>query len=272
MSDFVAVALLLLVLAAVVVVATSVYKRVTIFEYQVGLRYRNGRFVDQLGPGLHWVFEPSTKVKVLDTRTSALTVAGQELVTSDGITVKISLAVQQRIADPVLATHAVDNYYIATYTALQIALREAVGAMSIDDVLRRREEIGVDVLRRSLEPARAVGVEILAVDVKDLMLPPASKKLFAQVIEARQRGLADLEKARGETAALRSLANAARMVQANPALLQLRLLQQLESTSGNTVMLGMPANSTPVPVRGAVPADATTKGKTQADAGADRDA
>ena len=176
MPDFVTVALLILVLAVVFVIVSSVYKRITIFEYQVGLRYRNGRFVDQLVPGSHWIFDPSTKVKVIDIRTSGVGVAGQELVTADGISVKISLAVQQRVADPVVASHAVDNYYMAAYTAVQIALREAVGAMTIDDVLQRREDIGAEVFRRSVEPARAVGVEILSVDLRDLM-PPASKKL-----------------------------------------------------------------------------------------------
>jgi regulator of protease activity HflC (stomatin/prohibitin superfamily) len=163
--------------------------------------------------------------------------------------VKLSLAVQQRITDPVLATHSIDNYYMATYAAVQVALRETVGVMTTDDVLKRRDEIGAEVLRRSREPAAAVGVELVSVDLRDLMLPPQSKKLFAEVVEARQHGLAALEKARGETAALRSLSNAARMVEASPSLLQLRLLQQLESTSGNTVLLGMPASGMPVPVR-----------------------
>ena len=271
MPDLATVGLLLLVLVVAFVVAMNVFKRVTIYEYQVGLRYRNGRYVDQLAAGTHWIFEPSTKVKVMDVRASSVSVAGQELVTADGITVKISLAVQQRIADPVVASHAVDNYYLAAYSAVQVALREAVGAMTIDDVLQRREEIGAEVLTRSQEPASAVGVELLKVDVRDLMLPPASKKLFAQVIEARQRGLADLEKARGETAALRSLANAARMVEANPALLQLRLLQQLESTSGNTVLLGMPASAAPLPVRHVEPVKASSKGGPRRGPATDRD-
>jgi regulator of protease activity HflC (stomatin/prohibitin superfamily) len=92
-------------------------------------------------------------------------------------------------------------------------------------------------------------MELMSVDVKDLMFPGPLKKVFAQVIEARQQGLASLEKARGETAAMRSLANAARMVDDNPSLLQLRILQQLESTSGNTVVLGLPAGSGPLPIR-----------------------
>jgi regulator of protease activity HflC (stomatin/prohibitin superfamily) len=126
--------------------------------------------------------------------------------------------------------------------------------MTLDDVIAKRNEIGPEVVRRSHDAIRKLGVELETVDVKDLMLPAATKRLLSQVIDARQKGLAALEKARGETAALRSLANAARMVEANPSLLQLRLLQQLESTSGNTVLLGMPASAAPIPVRSVPPA------------------
>ena len=175
-------------------------------------------------------------------------IAGQELITSDGISVKLSLAVQQRLADPVVAIHEVQDYQGALYSLVQVALRETVSAMPIDDLLQHRETIGSEVLRRSVEPARAIGIELVAVDVKDLMFPGPLKKLFAQVIEARQQGLASLERARGETAALRSLANAARLVDGSPSLLQLRLLQQIEATSGNTVVLGMPSSSALLPL------------------------
>jgi regulator of protease activity HflC (stomatin/prohibitin superfamily) len=121
--------------------------------------------------------------------------------------------------------------------------------MTIDDLLQHRTGVGPAVLERSAEPAKAVGVELVAVDVKDLMFPGPLKRTFAQVVEARQQGLAALEKARGETAALRNLANAARMVESNPSLLQLRLLQQLETSSGNTLVLGFPSSTTPLPVR-----------------------
>ena len=70
------------------------------------------------------------------------------------------------------------------------------------------------------------------------MLPGDLKRIFAQEVAARKEGLAALERARGETAALRNLANAARMIEDNPALMQLRLLQQLGTTGGNTVVLG----------------------------------
>ena len=222
---------------------------ITIFEYQRGLKYVGGRLAGLIGPGQHWIFRPSTHVDYIDIRETLMVIQGQEVVSSDTVSVKVSVVARYKVADPVVAYTRVESYYQATYTLLQIAMRETVGALTIDDVLQKREEIGAEILRRCVDQAKALGVELIAVDVRDLMFPGALKKTFAQVLEARQQGLAALEKARGETAALRSLANAARMVEANPSLLQLRLIQQLEATRGHTIVLGMPASSTPLPLR-----------------------
>ncbi|MBI4316920.1 MAG: hypothetical protein HY675_00400 [Chloroflexi bacterium] len=82
------------------------------------------------------------------------------------------------------------------------------------------------------------------------MFPGELKKVFSQVVKARQEGLAALEKARGETAALRNLANAARLVEEKPTLLQIRMLQQLGEGSGNILVLGVPPAGMPLPLRG----------------------
>ena len=261
--------LVALLAATTLLLLRSAVAAVTVAEYQQGLKYRNGRFAGLLGAGRHWIYRPSTTVELVDTRLSFVPIGGQEVVTSDGISVKLSLAVQMRVVDPVAAMHEVDSDHLATYTFVQVALRETVGALPIDDLLGNREAIGPEVLRRSIEPARAIGIELVGIDVKDLMFPGPLKRLFAQVIEARQQGLASLEKARGETAALRSLANAARLVDANPSLLQLRLLQQLESTSGNTIVLGMPSSATPLPLRTEPPTggSALASGPDQSDPG-----
>ncbi len=245
MPDVVTIAVAIVVVLALLGIR-SLFERVTVYEFQKGLLYRNGHFVKLVGAGRHWVYRPSTSIRIVDARISVESVPGQEVVTSDGVSVRISLAVQQKVIDPVAAMHEVDDYHGAVYSAIQVALRETVGAQTIDDLLQKRDAIGPEVLQRSAEAARAIGVELIAVAVRDLMFPGPMKKLFAQVVEARQQGLATLERARGETAALRSLANAARMVEANPSLVQLRMLQQLESNSGNTVVLGMPSGVAPV--------------------------
>src|SRR5208283_2216203 len=82
-------------------------------------------------------------------------------------------------------------------------------------------------------------------DVKDIMFPGEMKKAFSQVVKAQKEGQAALERARGETAALRNLANAARIMEDNPNLLQLRALQSLTDSPGNSLVLGFPNGAIP---------------------------
>jgi hypothetical protein len=141
-------ALLALVALLIGAVLSSLFQRTIVYDYQRGLRYRDGRFTDLVGPGSHWAFAPTTTIKLVDLRSGVLPLPGQELVTSDGVTIKVSLAVQRRLVDPVIAINEVENYTASTYSILQVALRETVGAMPVDDVLTRRTEIGPEVLRR----------------------------------------------------------------------------------------------------------------------------
>ena len=94
--------------------------------------------------------------------------------------------------------------------------------------------------------ASELGLNLISADVKDIMFPGEMKKVFAQVVKAQKEGQAALERARGETAALRNLANAARTLDDNPNLLQLRALQALSDSSGNTLVLGLPSNVLPL--------------------------
>jgi len=98
-------------------------------------------------------------------------------------------------------------------------------------------------------PLAAIGIELQDASLRDLTFPGELKKIFAQVVKARQEGRAALEKARGETAALRSLANAASLIDRNPSLMQLRALQVLAQQPGNTLVLGVQQNTALVPLK-----------------------
>jgi regulator of protease activity HflC (stomatin/prohibitin superfamily) len=209
-----------------------------VFEFERGLRYRRGRFVGVLQPGTHWFARRGGAITKVDVRLSVMTIPGQELLTSDGIGVKVSLVGGVEVVDPAAAVNHVQSYTTALYTLIQVALRQIVGRQSLEDLIAGRADIGPQVLEAVAQPALAFGLRVSSVDVRDVMLPGDLKRIFTQEVAARKEGLAALEKARGETAALRSLANAARMIQDNPALMQLRLLQQLGASGGNTVVLG----------------------------------
>ena len=217
----------------------------TVVEFERGLRYRAGKFVAQIGPGRYWYSARSGRITKVDVRPTTLTIPGQELLTSDGIAVKVSLLATIEIADPTTAINKVQNYLQAIYAALQVGLREEVSAMTIENLLTDRSTLGKKLVERSAAAIAEVGVTLKTADVRDVMLPGDLKRVFAQEVAARKEGIAALEKARGETAALRNLANAARLIQDNPALYQLRLLQQLGASGGNTVVLGQ-ADGVPI--------------------------
>jgi hypothetical protein len=127
-----------------------------------------------------------------------------------------------------------------------MALREIVGKEKIDALLENRSNISAKLVELTSGKASESGLKLISADVKDIMFPGDMKKAFAQVVKAQKEGQAALERARGETAALRNLANAARTIDDNPNLLQLRALQALADSSGNTLVLGVPNGAVPV--------------------------
>ena len=250
MSVFVLAIALLAVLVAASLLRTAVAS-VTVFEYERGLRYDRGRFTALLEPGRYWTFRDRTVVQKVDTRPRIVTVPGQEVLSADGVALKVSLAARFRVADPVMAVNGVESYQDALYAELQLALRAIVSGSDVEALLGERGTIGPRILASVEAQAARLGLALEAVEIKDLTLPGELKKLFTQVVKARQEGLAALEKARGETAALRNLANAAQLVERSPQLMQLRLLQVLGQQPGNTVVLGAPMTGGPLPIRSA---------------------
>jgi regulator of protease activity HflC (stomatin/prohibitin superfamily) len=238
--------LVLLAILLVILYKVIPLKRTTIFEYQRGLKYTKGRYVETLGPGQYWVLPAFTSIAPVDVRSESVSITGQDVLSADGVTVKLSIAAEFEIFDPHLAINKNANFRSALYLALQISLREIVGKEKIEELLQNRAGIGPKLLDLTSTKASALGVKLKLADVKDLMFAGDMKKAFAQVVKAQKEGQAALEKARGETAALRSLANAARMMDDNPNLLQLRALQALEASNGNTLVLGLPTNLVPL--------------------------
>ncbi len=241
--------LFILVLSIFNYIKTRLVK-VTIYEYQKGLRYRDGKFLGLLDPGAYWIYSRVTAVVPVDMRTHFVSIASQEILTKDAVTIKMSLAVQYAIEDPDRAINGVEKYYDGIHLALQIALRDIVSSLAIDELLESRNGLSGRLMEMTSEKIKALGIRLESVDIKDITLPGDLKKIFAQVVTARKEGQAALEKARGETAALRSLANVAQLLEKNPALLNLRVIQTLEGSKGNTVVMGgFPPGMVPLPAK-----------------------
>lgn len=238
--EYVLPVVVLLIVALVIIAIVREVHVVTIHEYERGLRFSRGRLAGLVDPGTHLTFGPLTEVRPLDVRPSMLPVEGQEVLTADGVAAKISLVARYEIGDPVAAITRDTAWQRTLYLLLQLALRDAVTRRTLDETLAARRELGPEIREAAAGRLAALGVELLEVEVRDVMLPGEVKRSYAAVLTARKDGEAALERARAETAALRSLANAGRSVADNPGLLQLRILQELGASSGNTVVFGAP--------------------------------
>lgn len=216
--------------------------RIVVAEWERVLLYRDGRFEELLEAGPHrrlrWRRQ---RVRVV-VRPRQLVVPAQEVLTADGLSVKISLTAVVRTADPRRWHEAVQAPDDFVYTALQIALREAVARRTLDELLSARAAVSDDMAAPVRATGETVGVELVSLAVRDVMVPSELRRAAAEAATARAQGQASLERARSEVAATRALANAARLVADQPGLLQLRTLQAIES-GGATVVLHADASS-----------------------------
>lgn len=224
--------------------------RIVIYEFQKGLLYKKGAFVKLLGAGRYRFLKPGTDIQVVDIRRQMVALPGQEILTKDNISLKLSLCGFIEVTDPVKARHQSTNYLSEFYTVAQLALRDIVSAFTIDELLEKKGEIDAQLLAKSAEKAAGLGITISALSVRDIMLPANLKKAFAGILEAKKEAQKQLEKARGEQAVLRNLANSSSMLDGNPMLLQARIIQSL-SSGNNTVIFNAPDNDIIVPKKSA---------------------
>ena len=232
-------------------------------EAFVGLLYHEGKLVETLIAGRHVRWGKNFRVALVDTRRTLLQVAGQEVLSADNVGVKLSVVLTTQIVDSAKSVQAADNHVAHIYSATQTAVRTVVAGVTMEALLTQRVAIGTQLRELIAPQAEAVGVQVHAVEVRDVMLPGELRKAFSEVLKARQEGQAALERARGESAALRNLANAARLIEGQPALATLRFLRTLEaSNAGQTfVMNDLSALLPALHSRGAKPST-TEQGET----------
>lgn len=205
--------------------------------------YRDGVMLDRLTEGLHvfWKGTGKVKWKTIDRREQVADVAGQEIMTSDKVTLRVNLIVSYVVTDVVKAVSSTADYQQALYREAQLVLRAAVGTKQLDALLADKESVGSEVRTALSARAEALGVAVKSVGLRDIILPGDMKTLLNQVIAAQKEAEANLIKRREETAAARSQANTAKLLAENPLLQrfkELELLKEVLAGTSATFVLG----------------------------------
>jgi regulator of protease activity HflC (stomatin/prohibitin superfamily) len=207
------------------------------------LVFHNGRLVGTHQEGKHAFWSAAGEVEWLrvDTSEQLIDVSGQEIITSDKVSLRVNLLVTYQVADAVKAATVVDDYGQALYREAQLALRAVVGTRSLDVMLADKEAIGGEVRSALQQRADDFGVAIKSVGLRDIILPGDMRDILNRVITAEKEAQANIIKRREETAAARSQANTARLLTDNPALArikELEMLQEILTGARTTFVLG----------------------------------
>ena len=213
-------------------------------EYERGVIFRLGKLLSEpKGPGVILVFRPIDRIVRISLRTIVHDVPPQDVITRDNVSVKVSAVVYFRVIDPRKAVVEVENYLYATSQLSQTTLRSVLGTAELDDLLSQRDRLNqqlTQILDRETEPW---GIKVSAVEVKNVDLPQEMQRAMARQAEAEREKRAKIIHAEGELMASEKLAQAAAVIDREPAAMTLRYLQTLtEITSGqsSTILFPVP--------------------------------
>ncbi len=211
-------------------------------QYERGVVLRFGRFVGVRAPGFNVIIPFIDRMTKISLRIVTFVLEPQEVITKDNVTVKVDAVVYFMAIDPMKAVINVEDYREAIIQLALTTLRSVLGQSDLDELLAHRDQINLRLRQiideQSEEPW---GVRATLVEVKDVLLPEAMQRAMARQAEAEREKRGKIIHAEGEKQAAETLAEAAEIIQTQPAALQLRYLQTLVEMSGER-------NSTIIPL------------------------
>jgi len=225
-------------------------------EYERAVVFRLGRARKELAhPGVNVLLPFGIdRTRVVDIRIKAIQIPPQEVITHDNISIVVDAVVYASVGSPRHAVLEVEEYMPATLQLAATTLRAVLGKMDLDDILAHRDAINNDVRNILDTRTEQWGVEISAVEIKDIQLPKEMQRAMARQAEAERERRAKVIAAEGEVQAAAKLAQAAAMIAAHPGALQLRLYQTLvevSSEAASTIVFPVPIDLTGMGARAA---------------------
>lgn len=198
--------------------------------YMKGVLFFNNAIQGILDPGRYYFWLGASKVEIVkvDMRKREIEINGQEIMTEDKVPLRFNFVCQYKITDAVKVVMDVKDYEQQIYVLLQLILREYVGTLKLDDLLKMKQEIAKYVLNALKDKEQSYGAEFLFAGVKDIILPGEIKDILNTVLIAERKALANVITRREETASTRSLLNTAKLMEENQTLYRLKELEFLE--------------------------------------------
>jgi regulator of protease activity HflC (stomatin/prohibitin superfamily) len=214
-----------------------------IYQYEKGIMFRLGKYVGDRDPGIVIVIPILEEMRKVDMRILTSDIPKQSVMTKDNVPVSVNGVLYFKVVRPEDAVIKVQNYEYAMSQYAQTALRDVVGAMSLDDVLSERQAIGKKIRDVVDEGTKNWGLDVTDIKLQDVEVPDDLKRMMSRQASAEREKRATIIKAEGDKIAAVNLAAAAKTMNEIPGAMQLRALQTIDGlgpTASNTVIIPFP--------------------------------
>jgi len=212
-------------------------------EYERGVLFGLGKFKKVLNPGWNLVFPIFQSFKKVDIRTKVADVPEQDAITKDNVSIRINAVIYYKIFDAAKSIIAVENFHFAVSQLAQTTMRNAVGSVSLDELLSERDKISAEICKIIDDATDPWGIKVENVELKDIKLPQEMERVIAKNAEAEREKKAVITKSQGEVEAAKNLSEAAEIMATTPGAMHLRTLSTLNDISSdqsNTIIFALP--------------------------------
>jgi regulator of protease activity HflC (stomatin/prohibitin superfamily) len=233
---------LAIVIGVIVLLALIIPTVNIVWQYQIGVVFRLGKFRSERGPGINFIIPYIDRMKKIDMRVETLVVDPQEVITRDNVTAQVDAVVYYRVVNAQDALIKVVDYAQATSQVALTTLRSVLGQSDLDELLSHRDRINERLQKYVDDHTEPWGVEVQIVEVKDVLLPERLQRTMARQAEAEREKRAKVIHADGERLAAEALGQAADRLSQSPNSMQLRYMQTLVEVASeqNATILPIP--------------------------------
>jgi len=212
-------------------------------QYEKGVKFTLGKYTGTMEPGWRLVMPIFQSYRKVDLRVKAVDVPNQEAITKDNISVSVNAVIYYKVSHAEKAILEVERFYYAISQLAQTTMRNAVGQVTLDQLLSERESVSENIRSVIDKATDPWGIKVDNVELKDITLPEEMKRVIGKQAEAEREKRAIIIKAEGEVMAADNMAKAAHTLAGSPGALHLRTLQSINDISSdksNTIIFAVP--------------------------------
>ncbi len=213
-------------------------------SYQKGLMFIDGKFEKELESGIYFYWKGLKPVVVykIDTRQQAMEVSGQEILTKDKASIRVNLQAVFKVVDAQKVVLDNKDAEKQLYTLIQLALRENIGRLSLDELLAEKEALSDKIMTMVEDKAENLGLKLLECGIRDIILPGEIREIMNRVLVAQKNAEANMITRREETASTRSLLNTAKLMEDNAMLWKIKEMEYVEKIAEKISSISLSGN------------------------------